>query len=154
MHVIKRKKNIKSKFFTTIKKKKGPLSHLLSSSCIKPETRTCNSHFKHFPGGARGKEPACQCKRHSLDPWIGKFPGEVNGNPLQYTCLKNPMDKGVWQATVRGLQSQTWWSDWALRCTHTRVHTHTHKELVTWLCWNLCDPMDSSLSGSSVHGIS
>ena len=43
MHVIKRKKNIRSKFFTTIKKK----ASTQSSSCIKPETRTSNSHFKH-----------------------------------------------------------------------------------------------------------
>ena len=33
-------------------------------------------------------------------PGLGRSPGEGNGNPLQYSCLKNPMDRGAWQATV------------------------------------------------------
>ena len=44
-------------------------------------------------GGASGKEPALQCKRgkrHRFDPWVGKIPGEGNGNPLQYSYLRNP----------------------------------------------------------------
>ena len=39
-----------------------------------------------------------------LIPGLGRFPGEGNGNPLQYSCLANPMDKGAWQATVLGSQ--------------------------------------------------
>ena len=43
-----------------------------------------------------------------LIPGSGRFPGEGHGNPLQYSCLGNPMDKGVWQATVyRVEKSQT-----------------------------------------------
>ena len=38
-----------------------------------------------------------------LTPGLGKCPGEGNGNPLQYSCLGNPMDKGAWQATVHGV---------------------------------------------------
>ena len=38
-----------------------------------------------------------------VDPWIGKVPGEENGNPLQYSCLGNPMDKGAWLALVPGV---------------------------------------------------
>ena len=34
--------------------------------------------------------------------WMGRAPGERNGNPLQYSCLESPMDRGVWQATVHG----------------------------------------------------
>ena len=44
-------------------------------------------------GGTSGKEPAFQCKgckRHRFDPWVGKIPGEGNGNPLQYSYLRNP----------------------------------------------------------------
>ena len=37
-----------------------------------------------------------------LIPWLGRSPGEENGNPLQYSCLENPMDRGAWQATVHG----------------------------------------------------
>ena len=36
-------------------------------------------------------------------PGLGRFPGEGNGNPLQYSCLENPMDRGAWQATVHGV---------------------------------------------------
>ena len=37
-------------------------------------------------------------------PGLGRFPGEGHGNPLQYSCLENPMDGGAWRATVHGLQ--------------------------------------------------
>ena len=41
-------------------------------------------------------------------PWLGKSPGEGNGNPLRYSCLKNPMDRGSWRAIVHGVaKSQT-----------------------------------------------
>ena len=49
------------------------------------------------------KEPACQCrrrKRHRFDPWGGRFPGGGHSDPLQYLCLKNPMDRVAWWATV------------------------------------------------------
>ena len=40
-----------------------------------------------------------------------RFPGEGNGNPLHYSCLKNPMDRGAWQTSVQGVtKSQTWLS--------------------------------------------
>ena len=38
-----------------------------------------------------------------FDPWVGKIPGEGNGNPLQYSCLENSMEGGAWQATVHGI---------------------------------------------------
>ena len=42
-------------------------------------------------------ESVClQCGRPRFDPWVGKFPGEGNGKPLQYSCLENPMDEGAW----------------------------------------------------------
>ena len=48
----------------------------------------------------------------SLIPTWGRFPGGVNGNPLQYSCLENPMDRQAWQATARGVtKSWTWLSN-------------------------------------------
>jgi len=41
--------------------------------------------------------------RRPLDPWVRKIPGEGNGNPLQYSCLENSMDRRAWQATVHGV---------------------------------------------------
>ena len=57
-----------------------------------------------FPGGSSGKEPACQFKRHKrheFDPWVRSIAG--NGNPLQYSCPQNPMNRGTWWATVCGV---------------------------------------------------
>ena len=59
-----------------------------------------------FPGGTSGKEPACQCRRlrdTGLISGSGRSPGEGNGNPLQYSCLKNPMDRGASWDTVHGV---------------------------------------------------
>ena len=57
------------------------------------------------------KEFACQAGDMGLIPESGKSPGEGNGNPLQYSCLGNPMDRGVWWATVHGVtKSRTWLS--------------------------------------------
>jgi len=51
-----------------------------------------------------------------LMPWSRRSPGEGHGNPLQYSCLENPMVRGAWWAIVHGItNSQTWLSNWA--CT-------------------------------------
>ena len=74
-----------------------------------------------FPGGTRDKEPACQCrkcKRHGFNPWSGRSPGGGHGNPVQYSCLENPMDRGAWWATVhRVLKVRHNWSDLAQHST-------------------------------------
>ena len=44
-----------------------------------------------------------QCRRCRFDPWVRKIPAEGNGNPLQYSCLENPMDRGAWWATAHGV---------------------------------------------------
>ena len=59
-----------------------------------------------FPHGTSDKESTCQCrriKRRSFNPWVGRSPGGGHGNPLQYSCLENPMDRGAWWATVHGV---------------------------------------------------
>ena len=61
-----------------------------------------------FPGGSDGKESACNAGDTGLIPGSGISPGEGNGNPLQYSCLENSMDRGSWWATVPGVaKSQT-----------------------------------------------
>ena len=53
-----------------------------------------------FPGSSDGKTSAYDVGDLGSIPGSGRSPGEGNGNPLQYSCLENPMDKGTWQATV------------------------------------------------------
>ena len=68
-----------------------------------------------FPRSSVGKESACKAGEPGSIPGSGRSPGEGNGNPLQYSCLENPMDGGAWQATVYGVpKSQTRLSDFTL----------------------------------------
>ena len=58
-----------------------------------------------FPGGSMvGNLPAKQ--ETQVQSWVRKIPGEGNGNPLQYSCLGNPMDRGAWQAIVHGVAKE------------------------------------------------
>ena len=56
-----------------------------------------------FPGSSVGKESAHNAGDQSLIPGSGRSLGEGNGNPLQYSCLRNAMDRGAWRATIRGI---------------------------------------------------
>ena len=56
-----------------------------------------------FPGGSEVKVSACNVGDLGSIPGLGRSPGEGNGNPLQYSCLDNPMDRGAWWATVYGV---------------------------------------------------
>ena len=56
-----------------------------------------------FPGSSVGKESGCSAGDLSSIPGSGRAPGEGNRNPLQYSCLENPMDRRAWQATVYGV---------------------------------------------------
>ena len=53
-----------------------------------------------FPDGSDSKESVCNERDTSSIPGLGRFPGEGNSNPLQYSCLENPMDREAWWAIV------------------------------------------------------
>ena len=83
-----------------------------------------HTHNVGFPGGMRGKEPTCQCRRHKkyrFYSWVRKITWRRYGNSLQSSCLENPMDRGVWQATVHGITKRVRhnWSDLAHMYTYT-----------------------------------
>ena len=67
--------------------------------------------FLGFPGGSDSKESACNsaCSMGDLGsiPGLGRSLGGGHGNPLQYSCLENPMETGAWRATVRGV-AKSW----------------------------------------------
>ena len=75
------------------------------SLCYSPETFITLLVISQlvFPFGSDGKEYVCMPANAGdlgLMPGSGRSPGEGSGSPLQYSCLENPMDRGVWQATV------------------------------------------------------
>ena len=56
-----------------------------------------------FSDGSDSKESACNAGDPDSIPGSGRSPGERHGNPLQYSCLENPMDRAAWQATDHGV---------------------------------------------------
>ena len=77
-------------------------------------------HYRYFLDGTVSKESACTAGDTGdagSVPGLGRSPGQGNGNPFQYSCLRNPMDRGAWQAKVHGVaKSWTWLS------MHTRSY--------------------------------
>ena len=59
--------------------------------------------YTSFPCSSNSKESACDVGDTGSIPGSGRSSGEGNGNPLQYSCLENPVDRGVWWATVHGV---------------------------------------------------
>ena len=78
-----------------------------------------------FPGGSDGKESACNVGDLGSIPGLGRYPGEGNGNQLQYSCLENSKDRGAWWAVVhrpkkKKCKKAKWFSDEALQITEER----------------------------------
>ena len=63
-----------------------------------------HTHIYGFPGGSDSKESTYNSGDLDSTTGLGRFPGERNGNPLQYSCLKNSMDKEAWWTTVHGVE--------------------------------------------------
>ena len=77
---------------------------------------------------AQRAESAYSAGDPGLIPGLGRSPGEGNGNPLQYFCLENPMDRGAWQATVHGVtKGQTQLSDFTFFHYYNRCHPGPYK---------------------------
>ena len=91
------------------------------------------------PGGSEVKASACNAGDLGSIPWSGRSPGEGNGNPLQYSCLENPMDGGAWWAIVPWVaKSQTRLSNFTL--THTSspgLNSKTHM-IAKSMCIQCC----------------
>ena len=67
-----------------------------------------SSYTSDFPGGSAGKESACNAGDPGWIPGLGRSPGGGHGNPLQYSHLENPKDRGAWRVMVaRATKSQT-----------------------------------------------
>ena len=109
----------------------------------------------NLPWFSEGKASAYNAGDPGLIPGLGRSPGEVNGNPLQYSCLKNPMDWEAWWATVKGVaKNRTWLSDFTsllhglnipgsyaillfTELDFTSITSHIHNWVfLLWKCWD------------------
>ena len=95
------------------------LSHnVLFGVCYATYAFPCGSVVKNLPANAGDMV---------LIPGPGRSLGEGNGNPLQYSCLENPMDRGTWWITVHGVHKDsnvTWWLNKNNSVTFTLIHVH------------------------------
>ena len=135
-----------------------------------------------FPGGSDGNASACNVGDLASIPGSGRSPGGGNGNPLQHSCLENPMARGAWQATVHGVaNSRTWLSDfsfsyqilvdricvalfWAFDSVPLVYLSFDGNTILLWRsyvclcsaaqsCLILCNSMNCCPPGSSLQGI-
>ena len=100
-------------------------------------THTYCTHIyvKGFPGGDSGKEPACQSRRGrrcEFDPWVGKIPGEGNGQPPVFLSGKFHGQRSVAGYSLRDCKESG-----ITELTHTHTHTHICKESHTMVKWDL-----------------
>ena len=111
------------------------------------------------------EESACQCKRHkewNSIPGSGRSPWISNGNPFQYSCLENSMDKGAWQATVHGVATSQAQLSNLTHTSHTHIKQITNKDLLystgegngtPLQCSCLENPMDGRAWLAAVHAV-
>ena len=122
-----------------------------------------------FLGDSDGKESACNARDLGLIPRSRSSPGEGNGNPLQYSCLENPMDRGAWWAIVHGVTKSQIWLKWLSMHTVCFLQLSLFdspfylwgvsmwvkvKVLVIQSCPALCDSMDCSRQAPLSMGFS
>ena len=81
------------------------------------QTSTAVKHLSGYPGGSVVKNLTAKAGDAGSIPGSGKFPGERNGNPVQYSCLENPMDRRAWRAAIHEVAKSQ---------TRLSVHTHSH----------------------------
>jgi len=80
-----------------------------------------------FPGGSNGKESTYNARDTGdmgMIPGLGRSPGGGNSNPIQYSCLENPMGRGAWWAAVHRVTKS--WTQLKLLCTHAHVCVCIH----------------------------
>ena len=99
-----------------------------------------------FPGGSNGKESACNTGDRGSIPGSGRAAGGGIGNPLQYSCLQNSMDREAWWATVHGVTKSR------IRLSNTHTHTHLFISGV-YLLYNvvLVSAVQQSKSAVRIH---
>ena len=95
---------------------------------------SCLKQIWGFPAGSDGKDSACNAGDPGWIPGLGRSPGEGNGNPLQYSCLGNPMDRRAW---LQSTESQRIGHDWATDTSKqiSQARKTCNYNCMTW-SWN------------------
>ena len=78
----------------------SPLTTIKTQCSQINEFLITNNNNNGFPGSSDGKESACNAGYPNSVPGLGRSPGEGNGNPLQCSCLEDPIGRGAWRATI------------------------------------------------------
>ena len=87
-----------------------------------------------MPDSSDGKESACNAGDKVLIPGLGRSPGGGHGNPLQYSCLENPMDRGPWWAIVHGVFLTRFATPWTSQ-TRLSDNTFTFEDRAHYRAW-------------------
>ena len=104
----------------------------LGSQCNTFQIVDYSTKLKVFPGGSFGKESAWNAGDLGSIPGLGRFPGEGNGNPLQYSCLKNSMDRRAWLATVHEVTKSQTVTNTFVVATRSGKQTHSEEQCRQW----------------------
>ena len=123
LHVLRRDSRIKS-IHPDAQVKSMP-SWALHSHWLPPSPSEFSGikSWLGFPGGSVGKASACDAGDLGSIPGSGRCPGEGNGNPLQYSCLWNPMDRRAWWATVQAVTKDSRHDLVMKQHYHSSIHT-------------------------------
>ena len=80
----------------------------------------------NYAGGSEGKESACNARDLGSESWLGKIPWRREWQPTSVFCLENSVDRGIWWATIHGVQQE---SD----TTERPIHTHISKNALAFV---------------------
>ena len=108
-----------------------------------------------FPGGSEVKASAWNAGDPGSIPELGRSPGDGNGNPLQYSCLENPVEGGAWWATVHGVtKSRTRLSDFTFTFHFHALEKEmaTHSSVLAWRFPGMGEPGGPQPMGSQRIG--
>ena len=86
-----------------------------------------------FPNGSASKESACDAGDTGSIPGLGRSPG---GNPLWYSCLKSPLDRGTWWATIQRVTENQTWLNTSLIVIFSVIISSLNPEIVHWKDWS------------------
>ena len=113
----------------------------MTNFVLQKDGPNCTFSKLGFPGGLDGEDSACNAGDTSSVPGLERSPGEGNGNPFQYSCLENSMNRGAWQATALG--SERVGHNWATNTQTSLLLFHIVVPLPVSINW----PDSSNMSG-------